>query len=82
VFECQPNIKVTDELSTSEFTSSQSGKWRKEQPFILNHKSCLNVNRIIMKVTYRLRTSEYPDHASCMPNTYEAVKYNLPAEPK
>ena len=43
VFECEPNMKVTYQLSTSECTSSQSRKWRKEQSFILNHKCCVRM---------------------------------------
>ena len=44
-------MKVTYHLSTSECTSSHSSKWRKEQPFILNHTPHVRTN---MKVTYLL----------------------------
>ena len=43
VLECEPNIKVTYFLSTSECMSSRSSKWRKEQSFILNHASCVRM---------------------------------------
>ena len=57
--ECYPKRKVTYLLSTSECISSHSSKWRKEQPFIFNHTSCVRmVSKYNMKVTYRLSTSE------------------------
>ena len=39
VLECWPTMTVTYMLSTSECTGSHSSKWRKKQPFILNHTS-------------------------------------------
>ena len=55
VFKCQPNMKVTYQLNTIDWTNSHSRKWRKEQPFICNHTSCVTPN---MNVTYHLRTNE------------------------
>jgi len=46
-------MKVTYQLSRSECMSSHSSKWRKGQPFFLNH-TIISPNMI----TYRLRTSE------------------------
>ena len=42
VLECYPKRKVTYSLSTSECMSSHS-KWKKEQPFILNRRSCVRM---------------------------------------
>ena len=49
--------EVTYTLSTSEWMSSHSSKWRKYQPYILNHTYCV---RMLSKyeVTYILSTSE------------------------
>ena len=43
VLECYPKSKVTYILSTSECMSSHSNKWRKEQPYILNRRSCVRM---------------------------------------
>ena len=43
VLECYPKRKVTYQLSTSECISSHSSKWRKEQPYILNRRSCVRM---------------------------------------
>ena len=50
-------MKVTYSLSTSECMSSHSSKWRKYQPYILNHTSCV---RMLSKyeITYILSTGE------------------------
>ena len=59
VLECYPKRKVTYRLSTSECKSLHSSEWRKEQPFILNHTSCVRmVSKYNMKVTYSLSASE------------------------
>ena len=43
VLKYKPNMKVTYLLSTSECMSSHSSKWREEQPFILDHTYCVEI---------------------------------------
>ena len=59
VLEYSPNTKVTHRLSTSKHISLHSSKWKKEQPFIPNHTSCVRMlSKNKSNFNYLLSTSE------------------------